>query len=154
MSDYAKTLQDVDKKRYVEKLYKLEFTNMDMDDPYLPDTSSGARDQKVKRTERWIDDVTAWPNVEFGSIYVYLIDCPGPFTRESMHAYRSLEAYNYYLSGWVQTCLYRKNDSGYCIIKAKVVRSQAVTEKPHYAWVGIRQKDGIIESGHCTCMAG
>ena len=40
-----------------------------------------------------VDDVSKWPAVEFGQIYVYLIDSPGSYTRETMKAYSSLEAY-------------------------------------------------------------
>ena len=40
-----------------------------------------------------VDDVSKWPEVEFGQIYVYVIDSPGPYTRETMKAYSSLEAY-------------------------------------------------------------
>ena len=42
-------------------------------------------------------DITLWPPVEFGEIYTYLIHTPVPFTREKMKAYKSLEAFNYYI---------------------------------------------------------
>jgi hypothetical protein len=46
----------------------------------------------------WIDDdVALWPPVEFGCIYSYLIDTPGQFSKEKLKAYKSLEAYNYYI---------------------------------------------------------
>src|ERR1700733_9117719 len=80
------------------------------DDPYIDDTS------------KWKDDVTQWPSLEFGAIYVYLVDLPGPFTRDKMHAYRSLEAYNFFVNGWVQTCYHRRSGSGFTIIKARVMR--------------------------------
>ena len=48
-------------------------------------------------SEEWKDDVTLWPPVEFGQIYTYLVETPGPFTREMMRAYKSLEAFNYYI---------------------------------------------------------
>ena len=47
--------------------------------------------------EKWIDDVSLWPQVEFGQIYQYLIDTPGQFTREKLKSYKSLEAFNYYI---------------------------------------------------------
>ena len=36
------------------------------------------------------DDVTLWLPMEFGEIYAYLIDTPGPFTRKKMKAYESI----------------------------------------------------------------
>ena len=48
-------------------------------------------------SEAWVDDPSLWPEVEFPHIYVYLIDTPGEFTREKLKAFKSLEAYNYYI---------------------------------------------------------
>ena len=45
---------------------------------------------------QWIDDVSKWPPVEFGHLYVYFVDTPGGYTRVAMKAYKCLEAYNYY----------------------------------------------------------
>lgn len=45
--------------------------------------------------EEWINDVK-WLPLEFGHLYVYLIETPGEFTHEKLKAYKSLEAYNYY----------------------------------------------------------
>ena len=54
-------------------------------------------DPFVVEEEKWKDDVSLWPAVEFGQIYTYLIDSPGQFTREKMKAYKSLDAFNYYI---------------------------------------------------------
>ena len=32
----------------------------------------------------WIDDATLWPPVDFGDIYMYLVDTPAEFTREKI----------------------------------------------------------------------
>jgi len=70
-----------------------------------------------------------------------------------MKNYRSLEAYNFFQSGWVHDVLHVISLTGVFIFKAKVMRSQRVTEKPHSAWVAA-DREGIILAAHCTCMAG
>ena len=47
--------------------------------------------------ELWIDDVSRWPPIEFPHVYTYLIDTPGEFIREKLKAFKSLQAYNYYI---------------------------------------------------------
>ena len=47
--------------------------------------------------ELWIDDVSRWSPVKFPHVYTYLIDTPGEFTREKLKAFKSLQAYNYYI---------------------------------------------------------
>jgi hypothetical protein len=37
----------------------------------------------------------SYPDLTFGDIYLYLIDTPSIYTKESMKAYKSLEAYRY-----------------------------------------------------------
>ncbi|KAK6168739.1 hypothetical protein SNE40_019924 [Patella caerulea] len=140
MSEYLKNLSNPDKNLYSQKLISVGITDPQANDPFLYQSS-------------WLDDVSKWPMVDFGQLYVYLIDTPGIFTRESMKTYKSLEAYNQYESGWVQTC-FTKIVGKNIIFKAKVNRSQAVTEKPHEAWVCVNNSDGSIITGHCTCMAG
>ena len=46
-----------------------------------------------------------WPNLESGALYTYLTDSMGLFTKEKLRAYKSLEAYNYFYNGYVQTVL-------------------------------------------------
>ena len=45
----------------------------------------------------WENDISKWPPVDFGSIYTFLIDKVGVYTKESLKAYKSLNAYNYYI---------------------------------------------------------
>ena len=84
---YASTLPEVERGRYIKKLqvvYGSEDPKVLVDPYEVPD-------------DKWVDDVSLWPPVEFGEIYTYLIDTPGQFTREKMKAYKSLEAFNYYI---------------------------------------------------------
>ena len=104
--------------------------------------------------EAWVDDVTTWPPLEFPDIVLYLIATPGEFTRETLKAYKSLEAYNYFASGWVGNCYIYHVNSEFSVLKAGVRPSQRTSDSLHRPWVGVRQKDGCISAGHCTCMAG
>jgi hypothetical protein len=46
-----------------------------------------------KLTTGWINDMSVWPDITFGDIYSYLIDSPGVYTKESLKAYKSLDAF-------------------------------------------------------------
>ena len=48
------------------------------------------------RIKEWIDKIELWAQVEFGTIYSYLIDTDWTYTKEKLQAYKNLEAYNYY----------------------------------------------------------
>ena len=48
------------------------------------------------RIKDWLDKIELWPQVEFGTIYSYLIDTDGTYTKEKLQPYKSLKAYNYY----------------------------------------------------------
>ena len=98
-----------------------------------------------------------WPAVEFGQIYVYLIDSPGSYTWETMKAYSSLEAYQQFFNGWMRTC-YLLEVSNTLLLKAKVMRSQApaqaLTDTPHEASCAFDKLDATVLTVHHTCMAG
>ena len=74
--------------------------------------------------QAWVDDVTQWPRVEFPDIVLYLIDTPSEFTCEKLKAYKDLEAYNCYVSGWVGTCHIHVVSEELCLLKAEVRPSQ------------------------------
>jgi len=70
-----------------------------------------------------------------------------------MKNYRSLEAHNYFVSGWVDTVYHITTLRGSVLLKADVKPSQRINDTPHHPWV-IVQKDGVVISAHCDCMAG
>ena len=82
---YKDTLPQSEKNQYRKKLSvlygKSGQNEVDVTDP----------------ASKWIDDISLWPPVAYGDIYEYLVNTPGPFTREVLKAYKSLNAYNYYL---------------------------------------------------------
>lgn len=55
MSDYFKSLDPVARARYLEKLHLLGLN--ERDDPYLPSNE-----------DRFVEDMSLWPPVEFGHI--------------------------------------------------------------------------------------
>jgi hypothetical protein len=65
--------------RYVVKLL-FDYGRSMLPDPYCLD-------------DGWTDDPHGWPELIFGDIFFYLIERPGQFTRESLKAYKSLQAY-------------------------------------------------------------
>ncbi|KAL5471620.1 hypothetical protein EMCRGX_G029757 [Ephydatia muelleri] len=58
-------------------------------------------------------------------------------TQEKWKAFKSLEAYNYYQSGWVRAVFYHDlgHENKHCFLKALVNPSQRLSEKPHQPWV-------------------
>ena len=140
-SSYFQSLDYSAQKRY---LTKLKVDGHDLKDPYdIPD-------------DLWLDDPSKWPDIQFGDIYTYLIDTPGIFTKESLRAYKSLEAYNYFYNGYVHTVYYYNACQKICMLKALVNPSQKSAEKAHLPWVMICSDSECtsIKEGHCTCMAG
>ena len=138
-SEYFNSLDYAARQRYIEKLH---INGVQLPDPYeIPDSL-------------WSEDLTKWPNLEFGDIYSYLIDSKGRYTKESLKAYKSLQAYNYFINGHVCTVfhldvvLMKLN-----VLKARLNPSQKVPDKNHEARVVVA-KDGSVVTAHCKCMAG
>lgn len=124
------------KKRYYSKL--------EVDDEKFPDPYTIKED-------KWTDDAKKWPNLEYGDIYNYLIDTPGPYTKENLKVYKSLEAYYFH----VRTVLYYEVSctGSNVLLSSKVNPSQKSASNPHDAWV-LMNRSGLIKTAHCTCMAG
>ena len=141
-SEYARSLNHEAQSRYVSKL-KYNRNTMQLPDPY-----------SIKNG--WTDDPTSWPDVTFGDIYSYLIEVPGAYSKESLKAYKSLEAYDFFVAGHVKPVAYHpiSEESPYCFLKARIIPSQRVRNKPHDAWVCCVKTTGSIYCAHCTCMAG
>ena len=80
ISVYATGLPPVEKERYFEKL-TLNGGTEKLPDPFTIE-------EKL-----WVNDPCLWPEIDFGQIYLYLIETPALFSPSSMKAYKSLEAY-------------------------------------------------------------
>lgn len=106
----------------------------------------------------WMDCPHQWPPVQYGDIYNYLINTPGLYTAEAMKAYKSLDGYNFFVSGHVGQIMYYVNENmkTVCLMKCAVMPSQKMTTKKgrHQVWICLDKKQGYVVSAHCTCKAG
>ena len=70
----------------------------------------------------WHEDVAFLPDITWRDVETYLIDTPSEYTKESMRAYKSLDAYDYFVCGHVQSCYYNEisTECEFCYIKSKV----------------------------------
>ena len=85
-------------------------------------------------------------------MYHYLIYTASFKTKEEVKNYKSLEAYKYFIDGWVLETSWKLYGDTFLLI-GKVKHSYALREAPLKPWVAIK-KNGTVECGHCTCMAG
>lgn len=73
------------------------------------------------RTEFWEQDVSLLPDIDWPDIYNYLIDTPSEYTKDNLKAYKSLEAYNFFISGHVHDIYcYKNKETDYCYLKTEV----------------------------------
>ena len=140
MSEYYRSLDSTAKGRYLDKLQLLGLD--ESGDPYA-----------VHNAEKFVDNMSLWPPVEYGHIFCYFVDGPGVYMKEQQLQWKNLEAHNDFISGHVRTVqLWAVSDSSYTV-KAPVNPNQHSPEGAHRAWVAV-QKGGQIMPAHCTCIAG
>ena len=93
------------------------------------------------------------PPVEATDLLSYLVLESNFYTKQQFKAYKSLESYNFMVSGFitsVQGCVVREK----YIVTGKVRHSQRMNDPLISIWV-IADKDGTINSVHCQgCKAG
>ena len=135
LSQYAQCLSNDVRQRYIEKLAKIDF-----DDPYLVEKDDLSFNAEVL------------PNISYPDIVNYLIFAPSAYTAEQLKAYKSLEAYNQFINGWVRD-VGVKRYGNFCLVIGKVLHSQRLSEAPLQPWI-VTMMDGKILSAHCNCMAG
>ncbi|XP_041362106.1 uncharacterized protein LOC121378072 [Gigantopelta aegis] len=104
------------------------------------------------KADEWTNNPKQWPKIEYPDVYHYLINTPGVFSQQPKANHRSLEAYNFFVSGWVQTVLHIKVGTN-TVLKADVKPSWRVTEDCHHSWVAV-DNSACVLTAHCDCMAG
>ena len=145
-SKYYLELKGDAKKRYDDKLKLINCT----EDPYCrmesPESFSGAPIQ-------WHE----WPDLMYADIYNYLILTPSLYTHEQLKSYKSLEAYNQFVNGWVSnivvTMSTATDKTKIYLFTALVKHSQSLSLPSLKFWVVIKQS-GTVVCAHCNCMAG
>ena len=140
-SAYFKDLDEADKPAYVKKLTLNNGT-------LLPDPIS------VKK--EWSDDIGLLPDLTWPDIVNYLINTPSEYTRDKIRAYKSLEAYNFFLQGHVQDVfIYLLTNEKFRYLKSQVLPSQrqGQKEKLYDVWIAMHET-GWILCANCSCMAG
>ena len=132
---YRDRLEPITKARYMEKIKQINGK-----DPY-----------EMSKDE-WKLDFQDWPDVTYPDIVNYLVYQQSAYTLAELKAFKSLESYNYFTSGWVLEMGHSKiNDRS--VFLGRVKHSQRMNDVSLRPWV-IVERDGSINSGHCTCMAG
>ena len=101
MSEFTSNLDAPSLQRYKEKLIAIE--NID---PYLLEKADFST---------CVDNL---PDITYPDIVNYLVFHPSPYSTEDMKAYKSLEAYNQVLEGWV------RETGVYKISELKVIRGK------------------------------
>ena len=136
-STYYNELDKIAKEQYREKLQRLG----GLVDPCL----------EKSRDDHTSIDWQLWPKVEYPDIYNFLIATPSLYTGDSLKAYKSLDVYNYYASGWVDNIKVFTIPScpGTYLITARVKHSQKLSATPVKPWVAVEQQ-GMVVCAHCN----
>ena len=108
MENYFESLNENDKLAYRKKI-TLESGET------LPDPYSLRND--------WIEDVDALPEVSWEDVTHYLIETPSIYTKGKLKAYKSLEAYDYFVCGHVQKCYYHPIEKKHIILLCQITSS-------------------------------
>lgn len=133
LSDYANKLDEKVKKRYLEKISKIGI------DPVLIEGKNFEPD--------------CLPPVESTDLLFYLVLETSYYTKQQFKAFRSLQAYNQMVSGFISTVQGHIIQDKFVVL-AKVRHSQRMNESLIPVWI-ITEKQGTIISAHCCgCMAG
>lgn len=103
--DYRQTLDAVAIERYKEKCALIN--NID---PYQVDKAE------------WCKDTDMWANVTCADIFMYLVNFTSTYTLDELKSYKSLDAYNQFINGWVRVVAVCKINN-LCLHTARVSHS-------------------------------
>ena len=109
----SKYFIELQKEDQLKHKRKLTLTNVQL----LPDPYGIA--------ENWKNDEKVMSDVSWGDMYDmynYLVNSPSEYTHDNLKAYKSLEAFNFFVCNHVQDIYYNDitKESEFCSIKTKV----------------------------------
>ena len=90
LSSEVAHLEGQHKERYLAKLCQAGLDN----DPYL--MPAGMFTEVMK-----ITSITSLPDFAYHDLYHYVVNNISPYTGEDLKAFKSLDAYHYFVAGWV-----------------------------------------------------
>jgi len=148
---YSKYYEEMDKDakpRYEEKIRMIGLV-----DPYyhLEGNTNYFSSSRFSTVE-WYE----WPEVTYADVFNYLINTTSYCTFEQLRAYRSMEAFNFLVNGWVTNIVVvscHASRPRIFILMALVKHSQRLTVPAVKVWVATKN-DGEVMCAHCSCMAG
>ena len=133
LSKYATSLEGNIKSRYIQKIEKIG-----IDPATIPDEELNPE---------------CLPPIEQSDLFSFLVLETSHYTNDQFKNYKSLEAYNQVVSGFVASVKRRIVSDKYVVV-AKVRHSQRMNDPLVDIWL-ITGKDGRIFSAHCLgCKAG
>ena len=133
LSDYGKRLEPHVKCRYLEKIAAIG-----TDPVFYVDANL---------------DPECLPPIEAIDVFSYLVLSTSYYTLQQFRNFKSLQAYNQMISGFI-TSVQGKVFGDNVLITGKVRHSQKMNEPPIPVWI-ITNKQGTVMSAHClTCQAG
>lgn len=115
LSTTIKTLDQRIKLRYTEKI-----DDAGIADPYMMPKGMFVSLLSMKQL----------PDFQYADIYNYFVESTSSFTRSAMKAYKSLEAYKYFIAGWVRDIDCRKIEKAYLFMSK--VGPNCVTHPPPF----------------------
>lgn len=94
-----------------------------------------------------------WPDIDFSDLYEFLVTRTSFLTRQQIKNKKSLESYNFVISGWVKEPYIKPVSTDEMIFVGEINHSKSLLLGPLTAWL-LMKADGRVVFGHCLCMAG
>ena len=100
---YSASLEGKSKERYQQKLALIDGV-----DPYT-----------IPKKD-WSEKVDDYPSISYPDIVNYLIFTPSAYTSDDLKSYKSLQAYNNFIEGWVKDIKAFKAKDNIVVVAARV----------------------------------